>query len=245
MQVLARLLIAFVLCLTGAGCRTPPAASSNSTPSAPTTPTEAWYEPEIRAFEAADTLHTPAPGGVLFIGSSSIRMWKTVEADMRPVPVLNRGFGGSQTRDVNAVFDRIVLPYKPGVIVYYCGDNDLGTDNTDSHAAADGFIAFARRVHQAWPGVRIFYIAIKPSLARWKNWPAMERANAIVRGFCEETPNTAYLDVATPMLTEQRMPDPTLFLGDGLHMNAKGYAIWTAVVRPPVEQAWRNATGSR
>ncbi|MBS0188055.1 MAG: hypothetical protein JSS51_08295 [Planctomycetes bacterium] len=243
MHPITRLLIALVLCLAGTGCQTTPASSTPSTPARNPAP-PAWYEPEIRAFESADKVHAPASGSVLFIGSSSIRMWKTLEADMSPVPVLNRGFGGSQTRDVNAVFDRIVLPYKPSIIVYYCGDNDLGTDNTDSRAAADGFIAFAERAHRTLPRVRIFYVAIKPSLARWKNWPAMEAANAIVRAYCEKTPDTAYLDVATPMLTEQKTPDPTLFLGDGLHMNAKGYAIWTAVVRPPVEQAWRDAAQS-
>ncbi|MFG0259146.1 MAG: hypothetical protein ACF8LK_02245, partial [Phycisphaerales bacterium JB041] len=86
---------------------------------------DAWYEREIWAFEAADRADPPEPGRVLFIGSSSFRLWKTLEADMVPVPVLNRGFGGSKTGEVLAVFDRIVVPYAPSVIVYYCGDNDL------------------------------------------------------------------------------------------------------------------------
>lgn len=183
----------------------------------------------------------PAPGCVLFIGSSSIRMWTTLAEDMKPAAVLNRGFGGSQTRDVLEVFDRIALPYKPSVIVYYCGDNDLGTENKDSQAAANGFIEFDKKARQTWPDVQVMYIAIKPSIARWKNWPAMEKANTLVREYCEKTPGATYLDIATPMLGETKKLDPALFKEDGLHLSDKGYAMWTVVVRPPVVGAWEAA----
>lgn len=198
----------------------------------------AWYEPEIRAFEAADRASPPAPGQVLFIGSSSIRMWRTLEADMSPAPVLQRGFGGSSTPDVLAVFDRIARPYAPSIIVYYCGDNDLGGDSPDAEAAAAGFLAFEGRARAEWPKVEVMYISIKPSVARWRNWEAMRRANRIVREYCERTDGTTFLDIATPMLTPGGEPDPTLFLGDGLHLNEKGYAIWTGVVRPAVLRVW-------
>jgi lysophospholipase L1-like esterase len=221
------------------GCKAPPQKPLVETPSAlPATAETPWYEREIRDFEAADKASPPASGQVLFIGSSSVRMWTTLNEDMNPAPVLNRGFGGSKTGEVLAVFDRIVLPYKPSVIVYYCGDNDLGLDNTDSQAAADGFIAFDQRARSEWPGVNVFYIAIKPSVQRWKNWEAMKRANDIVRVYCEETHGATYLDIATPALTAEGLPDPTTFREDGLHLNAKGYAIWTTVIRGPVVEAW-------
>lgn len=214
-------------------------ANSNASEPAPASAEQAWYEPEIRAFEEADRAAPPAAGMVLFVGSSSIRMWDSLERDMAPAPVLKRGFGGSRTGEVLAVFDRIVRPYKPRVIVYYCGDNDLGTDNTDAAGAAEGFIAFDRRARDLWPDVRVLYIAIKPSIARWRNWDAMRRANEIVRAYCDATPGAEFLDIATPMLGADGTPDPTLFLGDGLHLNAKGYALWTSVVREPVLRAWR------
>lgn len=204
---------------------------------APTAPAP-WYEPEIAAFEAADKTSPPAPRQALFIGSSSIRMWSTLAADMAPVPVLNRGFGGSKTDEVLAVFDRVVVPYTPSIIVYYCGDNDLGTDNTNSQAAADGFMAFDKRCRTLWPNVKTFYIAIKPSLARWSNWHAMQKANDLVRTYCTQTPGATFLDIATPMLTADGKPDGTLFEKDGLHLNAKGYEAWKAVVRPAVLGAW-------
>ncbi|MDX2132215.1 MAG: GDSL-type esterase/lipase family protein [Planctomycetota bacterium] len=213
-------------------------AAGGEAPAA-TASAEAWYEPEIRAFEAADRATPPVPGRVVFVGSSSIRMWRTLAADMEPVPVVNRGFGGSKTGEVLEVFDRVVTPQRPAVIVYYCGDNDLGTDNTDSEAAAAGFIEFDRRARRAWPRVRVLYIAIKPSLARWENWGAMGRANDLVRAYCARTPGAEFLDIATPMLGADGRPEPSLFESDGLHVNAKGYEVWTGVVRPRVLAAWR------
>lgn len=197
-----------------------------------------WHEAEIAAFEHRDAQDMPAPNLALFIGSSSIRLWKTLERDMAPVPVLNRGFGGSKTPEVLAVFDRIVRPYEPSIIVYYCGDNDLGTDNTDSESAAMGYIQFDRLARAAWPDVQSIYIPIKPSLARWSNWDAMERTNAIVQQYCEMTDGAFYADTVTPTLVADGTPDPSIFLGDGLHLNEHGYDIWTGVIRPMVLEAW-------
>lgn len=206
---------------------------------APSTPTQAtpWYEGEIQAFLAADGANPPAPGQVLFIGSSSIRMWKTLGDDMAPTPVLNRGFGGSKTPEVLAEMGRIVYPYRPSAIVYYCGDNDLGDHNTDSEAAARGFIDFAERVHERLPGTPVLYLSIKPSIARWGNWEAMHRANELVRAYAARTQGVEFIDVGACLLGPDGKPDPALFQGDGLHLNPTGYARWTAIVRPRVRQA--------
>lgn len=239
--VRAWLLVA-TLCL--ASCASTPATPSLPSPASPATasPTAPapWYEPEIRAFEAADLASPPAPGQVLFVGSSSIKFWKSLASDMSPLPVLNRGFGGSKTREVLAVFDRIVTPYSPSVIVYYCGDNDLGTDNTDSQSAADGFITFDRRCRQRWPGIRVIYIPIKASIARWSNWPAMQRANSLVRDYCSRTPGAIYVDTVTPTLGADAKPDPSLFESDGLHINANGYELWTRTLKPVISVAYEH-----
>lgn len=247
-----RIVLLCVVAAVGAGCacgvgrepEVPPGAVPGSVPApvpAPAAP-EAWYEREIRAFEASDRADPPEPGRVLFVGSSSFRLWETLEADMAPVPVLNRGFGGSKTGEVLAVFDRIVVPYAPSVIVYYCGDNDLGEHNTDWEAAANGFIAFDRLARAVWPDVRVVNVPIKASLARWGNWDAMSRANAMVREYCERTPGAEYVDTVTPTLGADGRPDPTLFEPDGLHLNAAGYARWTPVVRTAVVRAWEERT---
>lgn len=226
-----------------AGCHGSGAEHDGATPSASGEASAPWYEREIRAYEDADSKGMPPPGGVLFVGSSSIRMWDTLAEDMSPAPVINRGFGGSKTDEVLAVFERVVAPYEPGVIVYYCGDNDLGTTNTDAWGAADGFIEFDRRARALWPEIEVIYIPIKASLARWSNWEAMELANSIVRAYCDSTPGATYADTVTPTLAADGTPDPAMFLGDGLHLSAAGYEAWTGVVRPLVLEAWRDGAG--
>lgn len=223
----------------GGGCRSGEAAVSPAVERDSGGETASkWYEPEIRAFESADRASPPEPGMVLFVGSSSIRMWSTLAADMAPARVLNRGFGGSKTGEVLEVFGRIVAPYELRAIVYYCGDNDLGTENKDAEGTAVGFIEFEKRARAMWPEVEVMYIAIKPSIARWSNWEAMKRANEIVRGYCERTDGATFLDIATPMLGADGSPDPALFASDGLHLNAKGYEVWTGVVRGEVIRVW-------
>ena len=189
------------------------------------------WEKTIAQFEAADKTQMPASGGVLFISSSSIRMWKTLKHDFAGFSVINRGFGGSQIADSTHFAGRIVHPYKPRQIVLYAGDNDVAAGKSPETVLAD-FQKFVKAVHAKLPKARLSFIAIKPSLARWKLSGKMAKANALVRGVCAKDERLDYIDIWQPMLGDDGKPKPELFLGDGLHLNAKGYALWTALVKP-------------
>lgn len=191
-----------------------------------------FWESAIAGFEALDRESPPAPGAILFTGSSSIRLWSSLERDMQPLRVLNRGFGGSHLAHVNHYADRIVLPYRPSAVVLYAGDNDLseGTGKTPESVFAD-FERFVGIVHQSLPGTRIYFLSIKPSVLRWDRWPQMRDANARIAAFAAATEEVEYVDVATPMLAASNEPRPELFALDGLHLSEAGYALWTDVVR--------------
>ena len=189
------------------------------------------WEKYIARFEAADKKQMPQPDGVLFIGSSSIRMWKTLEQDFAGLPVINRGFGGSQIADSNHFAGRIVHPYKPRQIVLYAGDNDVAAGKSPETVLAD-FQQFVKTVHGKLPKARVSFIAIKPSLSRWKLSGKMARANSLVSDACGKDKRLDYIDIWQPMLGDDGRPKPDLFLGDGLHLNAKGYALWTSIVKP-------------
>ncbi len=195
----------------------------------------ARWESDIAKFEAADKKRLPTPGGVLFIGSSSIRMWKTLAEDFPGTPVMNRGFGGSEVSDSLHFADRIVLPYKPRAILIYAGDNDIGHGKSAETVLAD-FQRFVAKVHAKLPETRIGFIAIKPSLKRWNLAGEMKRANALVEAYCAKDKRLAYHDIWTPMLGKDGKPRPELFLKDGLHMTREGYQVWTKVIRPFVEE---------
>jgi lysophospholipase L1-like esterase len=147
--------------------------------------------------------------------------------------VLNRGFGGSQLAHVVHFAERAVLRYRPRAVVLYAGDNDLDA-RTGKHAAdvARDFEAFVSLVHAAVPDARIYYLAIKPSRLRWERWPEMRAANEAIAARCAADPRLAFLDTATPMLATGEPPARRLFVFDGLHLSAEGYALWTGVVKP-------------
>jgi lysophospholipase L1-like esterase len=205
------------------------AAADDKKPDAPKAPP---FDAEIRAFEAADAKAPPAPGGVLFIGSSSIRLWKNVADDFPGVPVINRGFGGSQIRHSTMYADRIALPYKPKTIVFYAGDNDIAANRTPEQVLAD-FKAFVAKVHEPLPDTRIYFISIKPSIKRWNLIDHIREANRLVKEFADSSGGKiAYVDVFTPMLGSDGKPRAELLGPDGLHMTRKGYELWRDTIAP-------------
>ncbi len=193
---------------------------------------ERW-ESAIAKFEESDRAAPIKPGGVLFIGSSSIRMWKTLAEDFPGTPTLNRGFGGSEISDSIHFADRIVFPYKPRQIVMYAGDNDVSKGKSAEEVARD-FRTFVKKVRKELPGVRVAFIAIKPSLKRWNLAPEMKEANGKIRNYCRWHRGVVYLDIWKPMLGEDGKPRPELFIEDGLHLSREGYELWTSVIRPYV-----------
>jgi lysophospholipase L1-like esterase len=191
------------------------------------------FESEIAAFEKADRQNPPQPGAIVFTGSSSIRLWSTLAEDMKPLSVINRGFGGSQIADVNQFAARIVLPYRPRAVVFYAGDNDLAASPPKSpEQVCDDFKKFVQIVHSPLPETRIYFVSIKPSIQRWTLWPNFQKANELIRKYVTSTPSVEFIDVTYAMLDAQGTPRADIFREDGLHLNEKGYAIWTAIIKP-------------
>ena len=191
------------------------------------------FAKDIAAFVELDRRNAFPEGGVLFVGSSSIRMWPTRES-FPDLPVINRGFGGSYMSDTLHYADKIVLPHSPRVIVLYEGDNDVQDGKSPEDVHGD-FVRLVEFVHGKLPKTHLVYIPIKPSIARWEKWPTMQAANAAIEKTCAEDARLHYVDVATPMIGADGKPRGELFLDDGLHMNAKGYAEWSEVIGPLVK----------
>ncbi len=188
------------------------------------------YAEAIAEFKSADSLKKPKPRAVLFVGSSSIRGWKTLSTDFPELNVLNRGFGGSHMSDLVYFMDDIVFPYRPNAILVYEGDNDIAAGKTPEIVLRD-YNTFVSKVLEKWPKKPIFFISIKPSLARIEHLENMAKANALIKARTEEVENLYFVDVFTPMLGEDGTPRKDIFVEDGLHMNETGYALWTKTVR--------------
>lgn len=191
------------------------------------------FETEIRAFEAVDRTSPPQPGGVVFIGSSSIRNWGAVAADFPRVPVVNRGFGGSTLADVVFYAGRILLPYRPRLAVLYAGDNDIAAGLTPEKVQGD-YRAFVTRLRSVLPATRIAFVSIKPSPARRIYIDRMHETNQRIREEIARDTLQVYVDVFTPMLDARGQPRPELFEADSLHMTRAGYLLWRTLLEPVV-----------
>jgi lysophospholipase L1-like esterase len=189
------------------------------------------WRSQIKAYERADRASPPPPGVIVFTGSSSIGLWDTLTHDMHPLPVLNRGFGGSVIADVNYYAQPLVMTHKPRAVVLYAGDNDLNFPTCKSpQQVLEDFKTFVRIVHGGLPETWIYFVSIKPSLQR--DWAPAERANRMIAEHIATQPRVQLIDVAQAMLTGAGKVRPELYGLDPLHMNASGYALWTSIIRP-------------
>ena len=194
-------------------------------------PASAAWEADIRKFEDADRASPPQPGAVLFIGSSSIRKWTDLADDFPSKRVLHRGFGGSWLADSTYYASRIIVPYRPSMIVLYAGDNDINGGRTAAQVF-DDYVAFVTRVRKNLPATPIAFVSIKPSPSRTQFLPVMQEANAKIRAYAATRPHLVYIDVASKMLDASGQPRAELFTEDNLHMNRKGYDLWRSIIAP-------------
>jgi len=193
------------------------------------------FESEIAAFEAWDQKNSIPQNSILFVGSSTVRLWQSADA-FPGLPVINRGFGGSTIADVNHYADRIVFKYRPRVIVFYSGDNDIAGGRSPDDVF-NAFRVFASRVQERLPETRLIFLSVKPSIARWKMWPKMQDVNARVKELASENKQLMYVDTAPTLLGDDGEPQKDLFRDDGLHMSEKGYAAWNKLLSPTLNDS--------
>jgi lysophospholipase L1-like esterase len=201
------------------------------------------WERSIRAFEREDRAEPPRPGGIVFTGSSTIRFWKSLAADMAPLRVVNRGFGGSLVRHVTHYFARIVVPHAPRAVVIYSGDNDLGITSylTPREVIAD-FRALFAEARRLLPATDLVVLGIKPSRLRHRRWSEMCEVNDALRSIAGSEPWLRYIDLAPSLLGAGDVIDRSLLRWDGLHLSDLGYARVTGMVRPQLLQWFREAS---
>jgi lysophospholipase L1-like esterase len=188
------------------------------------------WEHDIAAFETADRQSPPPQGEIVFVGSSTIRLWNTA-GSFPDLKIINRGFGGSSLADTVRHAERIIIPYAPRLVVVYAGDNDISGGVLAEQVAFE-FERLVKLIHARLPQTRILYLAIKPSVLRWISDTRMDMANEMIRSICEQDSRLAILDMGDVMLGWDERPRPELFVSDGLHLSDEGYRIWTMLVRP-------------
>ena len=196
------------------------------------------WEPAIAKFEKQDESDPPPKDAVLFVGSSSIVGWDVAKW-FPDLPVINRGFGGSQLCHATHFVPRIVAKYQPRVIVLYSGDNDVAAGKPAERVHED-FTSFVAAVRKSFPETPIVFISIKPSIARWKLAESMRAANKLIEADCQAKDHLYFVDVWPTMLGDDGQPRKDIFRQDGLHMNDEGYKRWVDLLQPRLDSLLKN-----
>ncbi len=192
---------------------------------------------EIAEFRRQDSIQHPHSGAILFVGSSSFRLWPNIQSYFPGYTIINRGFGGSTFPDVIRYAGEIIFPYHPKQIVIYCGDNDLAfSDSVTATMVYNRFVRLYDLIRSRLKDVDIDFISIKPSPSRQKLMPRMEAANDMIRDFMAKYSHAAFVDVYHSMLNAAGQPIDSFFLNDKLHMNEKGYKVWQQVLQPYLDK---------
>lgn len=186
---------------------------------------------EIQGFQKQDSVAMPAKNGIVFVGSSSVRMWENAEQTFKQYQVINRGFGGSTLADAILYLDHLVFPYAPGQVVIYSGENDVasGVSATETFSRLKTLVT---EIRARQPKVALVYISMKESPSRKQHRDTLLKANAMIKKYLTSLPKAEYLDVNAKMLDKAGNTRPELFREDMLHMKKEGYDIWEKALRP-------------
>jgi lysophospholipase L1-like esterase len=195
------------------------------------------FQQAIDTFLESDKTNPPPEHAILFVGSSIFRQWSSLEKEMAPLPVFNRAFGGSRTADILFYMDRIVLPYQPRIIVYYCGSNDINAGET-AEAISERFRQFVARVQAKLPGTRVFFVSINRAPQKQDRWAVVDDANARVEKYCQTDKRLGFIDVNPALFDRDGKPRMDLYQEDRLHFKPHAYREFAAIIKPVVAAAW-------
>lgn len=193
------------------------------------------FDGEIANFELADQAHAPAPGGTLFVGSSTFTKWTDLEKTFQQFHAINRGFGGATIPEIEHYFSRIITPYKPSRVVFYAGTNDIGDGHSAERVYQD-FVAFAKELQTALPNTELYFISMSMPPCRTQFAHEYEGGNRLILAYCEKTPHLHYIDVTPVMRDADGKLNQALFRIDRLHMTQQGYDAWTPLLTKALQQ---------
>lgn len=192
---------------------------------------KAW-ESDIEKFEQMDISKSYPSDAILFAGSSSIRLWSTINKDMLPYNVIQRGYGGAKLSDFVVYADRIIYPHPCQAIVIFIANDISGNDSDKSPLEVSQlFRKTLYIIRRKFPETPVFWISITPTPSRWHVWPEIKEANELIRKICEHHRNTYFIDTEKSFLTAAGLPNSEYFEADRLHLNSEGYTLWTSVIK--------------
>lgn len=201
---------------------------------------KAW-EKDIEKFEQIDKTKFYPEEAIMFAGSSSIRLWESINRDMLPYNVIQRGYGGAKLSDFAIYAGRIIYPHRCQAIVIFIGNDITGSEDDKSpQEAANLFRKTLYIIRRKFVDIPVFWISITPTEARWKVWPEIKKANALIKNICFNHRNTYFINTEQAFLDSHGLPKPELFQDDKLHLNGDGYKIWAGIIKKELNKVLKD-----
>ena len=195
------------------------------------------WEKDIQKFEQLDKSETYSRDAIIFAGSSSIVLWSTLAKDMAPYPVIQRGYGSARLSDFVVYTHRIFDPHPCKAIVIFIANDIIGNDQDKSPQEVkrlfQSVLRIIRKTHHKTP---VFWIAITPTASRWKVWTEIQKANDLIKDVCNKHNNTYFIRTDYAFLNDKAQPRDELFRDDKLHLNDRGYAVWTEIIKKELDK---------
>ena len=196
------------------------------------------WESTIMKFEDLDKKNDYPDDSILFVGSSSIRLWETLAEDMKPYPVIQRGYGGAKFQDLAVFAKRIIHPHDFRAVVIFVANDIVGEKESDLEPdeVAALFADVVKTIREKNAKAPVFLIAITPTESRWAAWPQIKKSNSAMEAVCKAQENVHFIRTTKPFLDEEGKPKAELFRKDRLHLNPDGYKLWTKIVRKALDR---------
>ena len=195
------------------------------------------WEPEIQRLEEKDKVEKDPANAILYIGSSSIRLWKNIEKDMFPYPAIQRGYGGAKFTDLIYYTRRLVYPHQFRAVVLFVANDIVGENDDKTPREVLGlFKGVEKIIRKKYKNQPIYFVAITPTESRWKVWNKQREANALIKAYCGTKKNLFFIDTEAAYLNEKGQPISEYFIGDKLHQNQKGYDVWSRIIKKSLDE---------
>ncbi len=197
--------------------------------------TKDYWIPEVSQLLALDSVETYSDDAILFMGSSSIRLWKTLQDDMKPYEAIRRGYGGASYSDLIHFTEAIVRPHQvDGIVIFVANDIRAQPDDKQPEEVLVLFQEVVRLIRKHHADTPIFSIAVTPTPSRWAAWNQIAKSNSLIEEYCNSTDNLHFIKTAHGFINTEGLPDSSLFVQDMLHQNEKGYAVWSGIIKESI-----------
>ncbi|MEE8600606.1 GDSL-type esterase/lipase family protein [Euzebya tangerina] len=188
------------------------------------------FEIDVRALELQPSQQKSSRPKTVFYGSSTFRLWDTLQTDLGLPGALNLGFGGSTVAACHSYFDRLVVPHRPDRVVLYVGENDVAR-GVSPEDVSQQIARFADMAERTLPDTTFMFVSLKPTPDRSDRVAAVRRTNELIARDVASRERWTYVDWFTYLIGTSGDVSSSLFAADGVHLNRGGYGVLSRVLR--------------